>query len=364
MSSTYDWRRWVPRQWQRWLDESPAPRPQSRRLQLHGVDEEKPGSRWKSLSDETRDEYRRWWQHAGPRPSRAEAEEALEEHMPELVPMYRRMVELTGGDDTDAARLTLWDPPAFIVACSQAVVPDAETREPVLIRNYDYDPHLFESTMLRARWNDRWVMGTGDCLWGLLDGMNDRGLAVSLTFGGRSEVGEGFGIPVVIRYVLEVCDDVAAGIEVLRRLPHQLSYNITLCDRDGAVATVRVAPDRLLRVTDRRTATNHPDQVEWPTHAAFVQSEERLEDLDELCAAGADADQMLAAMLAPPLLSRRWEERFVTLYTAAYRPASEQLTYHWPGHSHELQLARPLPGSIAVELDPDSSAPAAARTSR
>ena len=29
-----------------------------------------------------------------------------------------------------------------------------------------------------------------DCLWGLLDGVNDAGPAVSLTFGGRSQVGE------------------------------------------------------------------------------------------------------------------------------------------------------------------------------
>lgn len=33
---------------------------------------------------------------------------------------------------------------------------------------------------------------------GLLEGLNDAGLAVSLTFGGRPEVGEGLGIPLVI----------------------------------------------------------------------------------------------------------------------------------------------------------------------
>ena len=32
-----------------------------------------------------------------------------------------------------------------------------------------------------------------DCLWGLLDGVNDAGLALSLTFGGRPQVGAGFG---------------------------------------------------------------------------------------------------------------------------------------------------------------------------
>ena len=58
-----------------------------------------------------------------------------------------------------------------------------------------------------------------DCLWGLLDGMNDAGLAVSLTFGGRRVLGDGFGIPIVVRYLLETCDDVAEAREALARLP-------------------------------------------------------------------------------------------------------------------------------------------------
>jgi len=188
--------------------------------------------------------------------------------MPELVDVHQELVRLAGDDDTTAAMLTLWNPPPFIVACSQTVVPDGETGEPVLLRNYDYDPHLFEATVYRSRWSSRRVMGTGDCLWGLVDGLNDDGLAVSLTFGGRQNIGEGFGIPLVIRYLLEVAGDVPEGIEVLRRLPHQLSYNVTLCDRSGRVATVFIAPDRPARVTDQTATTNHPEAVEWPDCAS------------------------------------------------------------------------------------------------
>jgi predicted choloylglycine hydrolase len=351
----YDWRQWIPKQWRHWLDASPAPRPQGRTLRFIAVDEDRPAERWQALFDETWPEYRRWWLANGGngRPDREQAEAALHEHMPELVPIHERLVELSGGDDTAAAMLTLWNPPPFIVACSQTVVPDRETGEPVLFRNYDYDPRLFEATVYRSRWGTRRVMGTGDCLWGLVDGINDRGLAVSLTFGGRQEVGDGFGVPLVIRYVLEVCDDVAAGIAVLRRLPHQLSYNITLADRDGAVATVYVAPDRLARVTDRCEVTNHPETVEWPTHAKWVKSVERLTYLEQLRAAGTDATEMAAAMISPPLLARRWDEGFSTLYTAAYRPVSESLTYLWPGVTTPLTLGEPLPESFEVALDQD-----------
>ena len=274
-----DWTQYVPEEWRQWLSDSPAPRPQTRTLRFIGIDEDRPGPRWSALYRETWDAYRGWWLGGGggERPSRAAAEAALHHHMPELAVVHAQLVALAGGDDTAAAMLTLWNPPPFIVACSQVVVPDRDSGEPVLLRNYDYDPRLFEATIYRSRWSTRRVLGTGDCLWGLVDGVNDDGLAVSLTFGGRREVGEGFGIPLVIRYLLEVAGDVAEGIEVLRRLPHQISYNVTLCDRSGRVATVMVAPDRPALATDRRAVTNHPETVEWPEHSAWVGSVERLD---------------------------------------------------------------------------------------
>jgi signal transduction histidine kinase/predicted choloylglycine hydrolase len=347
-----DWLGYVPAQWRHWLDASPAPRPQSRTIEFIGVDEDRPGPRWRALHEETWPAYRRWWLQHGPdvRPDREAAAAALALHMPELVETYRAMVALAGDDDDTAAMLALWNPPPFIVACSQAVAADATTGEPVLVRNYDYDPRLFEATVYRSRWATRRVIGTGDCLWGLVDGMNDAGLAVSLTFGGRREVGDGFGVPLVIRYVLEVCDDVEDGIEVLRRLPHQLSYNVTLADRSGRVATVRIAPDHPAVVTAETRATNHPESVEWPEHAAWVRSVERLDHLALLQAAETAAEALVDSMLAPPLIARQWDEGFATLYTAAYRPRSGTLTYHWPGATWQLDVARPLPAAFTIEL--------------
>ena len=62
-------------------------------------------------------------------------------------------------------------------------------------------------------------MGTSDGLWGLVDGMNDAGLAVSLTFGGRRVVGDGFGVPLILRYVLQTCATADEAGEVLARVP-------------------------------------------------------------------------------------------------------------------------------------------------
>ena len=50
-------------------------------------------------------------------------------------------------------------------------------------------------------------------------GINDAGLALSLTFGGRNVVGDGFAISIVLRYILEFCATAAEAAEVLSRVP-------------------------------------------------------------------------------------------------------------------------------------------------
>src|SRR5947209_815148 len=138
--------------------------------------------------------------------------------------------------------LSVYTPPPYLAACSQG----AWLREdgPMLVRNYDYSPSRFEGVIWSTRMLERRVIGMSDCLWGLLDGMNDAGLGVSLTFGGRRVLGDGFGIPIVVRYLLETCDDVAGARETLARLPYSLSHNLTLVDRRGGVLTAYLAPDR------------------------------------------------------------------------------------------------------------------------
>jgi predicted choloylglycine hydrolase len=102
--------------------------------------------------------------------------------------------------------LSHWSMPPFGPACSQAVV-NGGVR--ALIRNYDYHPDLFEQVVMSTRLRGRDVLGTSDCLWGLLDGTNANGLAVSLAFGGGRGWGPGFGIPLDVRYLLEISDTVA-----------------------------------------------------------------------------------------------------------------------------------------------------------
>ena len=223
----------------------------------------------------------------------------------------------------------------------------------MLLRNYDYDPRLFEATVYRARWGARRVLGTGDCLWGLVDGVNDAGLAVSLTFGGRREIGEGFGVPLVIRYLLEVCDDVvgrrrgAAAAAAPALLQHHALRPLRRRWRPCIVA-----PDRPAQVTDRRATTNHPETVEWPEHAAWVNSVERLELAASSCSAEARTPTagraMLAAAAARAPLGRGLRDAVHRRLPAGQRAGS---TTTGPATRLALALERPVPDAYSVTLE-------------
>ena len=290
-----------------------------------------PGPRWREWFDAHRAAYRRWYLQDGDdaRPDLATCRRMLSAHMPELEPVYDHLVELAGAGELDARLLSLYGPPPFITGCSQAVW---SRGRPVLLRTYDYPASRLEGLLLLTEWGDRRVIGMSDCLWGLLDGLNDRGLAVSLTFGGRRAAGGGFAIPLVLRYLLETCDTVDAARAALLRIPVHTAQNVTLVDRSGAYLTARVGPDRPPELLPAAAATNHQGAVEWPEYERAMRSVERERHLCRLLADEAmTLERFGAAFLEPPLLSRAHAIGAGTLYTAAYAPAEGWMELRWPG---------------------------------
>ncbi len=75
-------------------------------LTFWGIREPVPGPRWRRQLDATWSGYRGWYvgHGAGARPTLATAADMLGRHMPELVPTWRRLVDLAAGDET--ARVT------------------------------------------------------------------------------------------------------------------------------------------------------------------------------------------------------------------------------------------------------------------
>jgi predicted choloylglycine hydrolase len=297
------------------------------------VDEAVPGDKWAALFRLFWPAYRRWYLREGDaaRPGYLTCRQALRKHMPELEPTYERLVELAGAGDMEARFLSLYRPPPFLTACSQGVW---RGREPALVRNYDYDPALCEGVMLRSAWAGRDVISMTDCMWGALDGINEDGLAISLAFGGRRVVGDGFGMPLIVRYVLEVCGTTAEAVSVLRRVPTHMAYNVTVVDRKGDYSTLFLSPDRAPVVTRRPLATNHQRRVEWKEYAGATASLERerylgehLENPDE------SLESLVQRFLRAPLYSARFQQGWGTLYTVSYRPREKNADFRWPGGS-------------------------------
>ena len=312
------------------------------------------GPAWQAVFEEKWPHYKAWFLREGEaaRPSFATSVRMLRAHMPELVPAYDHVVELAGGGDLAARMLSLYNPPPYLAACSQGVW----TRDggPLLVRNYDYAPSRFEGIVWLTQLLDKRVIGMADCLWGLLDGMNDDGLAVSLTFGGRRVLGDGFGIPIVLRYLLETCATIGEARAALTRLPYSLSHNLTLTDRTGAVLTAYLSPDREPIFRSFPAATNHQGIVEWPEQAKATRTIEREQTIVRLLDDPAtDAASFVDAFLRAPLFSTAYAHGFGTLYTGVYDVVAGVARVRWPSTAWELPLAGFAPhGHTEVLAEP------------
>jgi predicted choloylglycine hydrolase len=307
-------------------------------LTFSALEEDLPGPRWQGRFARDWPAYRQWYLVDGIdiRPTYAKCQRELKRHMPELLPTYERLCELAGGGDLEARFLSLYCPPAYLTGCSQIVWPGAD---PILLRNYDYAPNLAEGLILRSRWNGRRVLAMVDCLWGVLDGLNESGLAISLTFGGRRVVGEGFGVPIILRYILEFCESVAEARAVLARVPSHMAYNVTLVDREGAFCTAYLAPDRKPLIKQVPIAANHQGRIDWHQYARATSTLERerylffrLQDPDMT------EERLIGYFLNSPLYTRAYVKGFGTLYTSLYRPVSGLASYIWPDGCWDLDL--------------------------
>ncbi|MCR9124801.1 MAG: C45 family autoproteolytic acyltransferase/hydrolase [Rhodobacteraceae bacterium] len=314
------------------------------------LSEDEPGPKSAGLFAEYWPFYHRWWLKEGDsaRPTYRQCRRALQSHMPELMPLYDAMCEQAGGTDHAARFLSFYCPPPYLSGCSQAIWPG---EEPVLVRNYDYNPNAFDSLILNTGWQGRRVIGTSDGLWGLVDGMNDAGLVVSLTFGGRRVVGDGFGVPLILRYVLQTCATTAEAREVLRRVPTHMSYNVTVMDAQRRYLTAMLSPDRPAVITHAAVATNHQENVEWISHARFTATVERERFLLHRLTLHRDPEEkFIAAFLKPPLYSTAFAHGFGTLYTAVYRPRRAEMEVRWPGTVWPLSLLAFQEGGRHVQI--------------
>ena len=290
----------------------------------------KPGDKWQKLYQTHWPAYKSWLnaKYTLNYPDLKTSQAALKEFMPQMWPTYIRLCKSAKADKVAARFLTGFQPPAYVSGCSQAVIAGKNIQ---LIRNYDFHPDLMEGTQLLTSWNGKKVIATSDSLIGAIDGMNEDGLVVSLTFGGRKVVGIGFGIPFILRYVLEFCSNVSEAVEALTRIPSHMSYNVTVVDKTGKFKTLFLSPDKKPEVTDASFTTNHQGSVEWPENALFNNTMERSLFLKAILSdEKANPLNIADAFLEEPLYNNRFKEGFGTLFTSVYKPLTGEVEYRWP----------------------------------
>jgi len=300
--------------------------------------EDTPGATWQQHFETLWPAYRRWFLRYGEadRPTYHESVQALKRHMPEFEPIYETMVDLAGGGDHAARFLAQYCPPPLFRGCSQAVY---HADEAVMVRSYDYSPYVFDGLVMRSKFGQRQVIAMLDCMSGVLDGINDDGLAVSMSFGGREEFGEGFGVTILLRYLLEFAGNVKEACELIKRVPVQGAYNIMLLDREAKFETVEIDAGRTPNFVGSRVATNHQADSSWPIYEEKVFTHARFQHLHNVTA---DREHSAYAFsrefLQFPLYQDRFARGFGTLYDAAFYPQRNTCEYFWPKNTWEFDF--------------------------
>jgi len=273
--------------------------------------------------------YQRWFSRSTQRISAEQGRDKLQHYMPELLATYDGLCHALGGDEQTGQFLSLYNPPVFRAGCSQA----GKSHHIVeLVRNYDFPAQLCDRFLLHTNWNGTKVIAMADCLWGILDGMNEHGLAVSLAYGGRHRHGNGFAITLVLRYILEFCRSTDEAVAVLKRVPIHMAYNVTLVDCTGNIKTVLLCPGEEVQVTSVSFATNHQQGGAIDDIDAIADSYVREQYLSTCLSDPRQADSSLVSIFLQSPLMRKSSEwhGWGTLYTARYLPLSGTVELYWP----------------------------------
>jgi predicted choloylglycine hydrolase len=265
----------------------------------------------------------------------------LERDMPESLPDYDALAGVMAHwGPAGLQALANWNMVPFFEWCS--VTRSLASGHPTMLRNYDLG---LEDTRgifcLETLPDGNWMLGGAEAGWGFLDGVNSRGLAATMTFGGRFTHGTGWSIPLLLRHILANYGTADEASAFLERVPHRLVQNFMFVDKEGGSNVVYAAGDRDVIVEHGAAAcTNHQREVHLPRHAQFTRSVERLDYLRQ-----AGDTLTLADMLRPPLYCTDYENHFGTVYSVEHDPVEGTARYAWPGA--ELRLT---PESPETEL--------------
>jgi len=124
----------------------------------------------------------------------------------------------------------------------------ASTGSDVLFgRNYDFYYRLKEhsESYLTRPSNGYSSVGNTDIFVGREDGVNEKGLAISMTAVTPREVKPGINFALSVRCILDKCADVGEATKVLTSAHHVTANNYLVADKGGGMAVVEACSNRV-----------------------------------------------------------------------------------------------------------------------
>lgn len=272
--------------------------------------------------------------------------------------------------------------------CSHAALSPAVTdsSKPLVARNYEFCDEAEDFCLLRTGVQGKYRhLGTGVLLCGRDDGINEHGLAVTLSSCGfpvgalphmRAPWQKGLQFWAVVRALLENCRDVPEALEYLKDMPIAYDLNLLLLDRrgqgalvetlDGHRAVRRMAPGRGPQLL---CATNHAVLPELAAREpqAMAHSLRRYEYLTRRLAGqqavtSALLKQLLLAPYPDGLCCHDYESFFGTTKSMVLCPADGTLELCWGGRAENgwrtYRVDEPLAdAALPIELRQEAAAP-------
>jgi predicted choloylglycine hydrolase len=126
-------------------------------------------------------------------------------------------------------------------------------------RNYDFSIRSYDRILAAIQPQGvNASIGFSDRFTGRDDGMNEHGLCVGLHYVNEKTWQPGLACILIVRIILDQCATTREAIELLRRMPHGLSFNYSLIDTSGDAAVVEASPTAVaVREGPQLACTNH-----------------------------------------------------------------------------------------------------------
>lgn len=265
--------------------------------------------------------------------------------------------------------------------CSQiGVLPSmTDCGEPLLARSYEFNPMAEDFTLVKTSVTGKYThMGTSVLQFGREDGVNECGLAVTMSSCGfpvgadehmRRPKLKGLQFWAVIRSILENCKDVEDALAFIKDMPIAFNINLMLMDKTGRAALVETLDGRMAvkQIPDEPgsrylCATNHPVIPELiacePT--AMRHSLKRYHWIRETMdgagkVSSEQLKQMLLSMYPEGLCCHFYQDFFGTTKSMVINPAAGTVELCWGGEAANgwqvYEIDKPLEFSVKeIEL--------------